>query len=439
MVTVETRLPDGAVVLDPLQQVGTSTLLEHGFDAVEAIEGPDGIEIDVVETIVAVHPGGAILKVFVRAPSLEIAEHAVGSVAADVLERSELLADWVVESSEVKLHIDLTRESLEAADGPDAPPSDLQARRAQHAARSADAVRTAGDGSGARGEGGAAAGSGDGEGAGDGDEGGRGSGDGRTADHRAHIRGLAPRLSSFTPASFHGEEEPDERAHDAEGHDERAHDAEGHDEREHDEEAPGRGAEAVELAAGALVYASDVLIDELYDDVQTLADEATTVADCGSELWHLDALPPRYAGTYDELFARRFLVTAIALTTRFTDGSFQRLGCLAEELVLKLLVEQAHATLDLYGLLDHDTAEALDRFADGVYEDRDFEWLYDDSTEDADEDPAYEGPGVTPSTLGGWFTPFGDDRYVHPYAVDETAESDPGSTPSGHGAAGGGS
>lgn len=68
VVTVETRLPDGAVVLDPLQQVGTSTLLEHGFDAVEAIEGPDGIEIDVVETIVAVHPGGAILKVFVRAP-----------------------------------------------------------------------------------------------------------------------------------------------------------------------------------------------------------------------------------------------------------------------------------------------------------------------------------------------------------------------------------
>ncbi|MFC9390071.1 hypothetical protein [Streptomyces venezuelae] len=433
VVTVETRLPDGAVVLDPLQQVGTSTLLEHGFDAVEAIEGPDGIEIDVVETIVAVHPGGAILKVFVRAPSLEIAEHAVGSVAADVLERSELLADWVVESSEVKLHIDLTRESLEAADGPDAPPSDLQARRAQHAARSADAVRTAGDGSGARGEGGAADGSGDGEGVGggaeDGDEGGHGSGGGRTADHRAHIRGLAPRLSSFTPASFHGEQKPDGREPDVEEP----------DEREHDEETPGRGAEAVELAAGALVYASDVLIDELYDDVQTLADEATTVADCGSELWHLDALPPRYAGTYDELFARRFLVTAIALTTRFTDGSFQRLGCLAEELVLKLLVEQAHATLDLYGLLDHATAEALDRFADGVYEDRDFEWLYDDSTEDAHEDPAFEGPGVTPSTLGGWFTPFGDDRYVHPYAVDETAESDPGSTPSGHRAAGGGS
>ncbi|WP_306330384.1 hypothetical protein [Streptomyces venezuelae] len=276
-------------------------------------------------------------------------------------------------------------------------------------------------------------------------------------------------MASFTPASFHegrdrvgqdhDERDRDEEDRDEEGLDRQARDGQDRDEEDRDgqnrvgqnrvgpgrgeegrdEAAPGRAAEAVELAAGALVYASDVLIDELYDDVQTLADEATTVADCGSELWHLDALPPRYAGTYDELFARRFLVTAIALTTRFTDGSFQRLGCLAEELVLKLLVEQAHATLDLYGLLDTDTADALDRFADGVYEDRDFEWLYDDPTEDPDDDPAYEGPGVTPSTLGGWFTPFDDDRYVHPYAVDERAEPDPGSAPSGHRASDGGS
>ncbi|MFD4320856.1 hypothetical protein [Streptomyces sp. NPDC058548] len=370
VVTVETCLPDGAGELDALQQVGASALLEHGFDAVEGIEGPGGVEVDVLETIVAVHPRGSIVKVFVHAPSLETAEDAVGSVAAEVLERSELLADWVVESSEVKLHIDLTRESLEAADGPDAPPSDLRARRARHTAGAdpADVTHPTRPVDGADGA----------DGSGDEDE--------DQADLEAQIRALAPRLIAFGPLFF-GAADP----------------------------------EAAELAAGALVYASEVLIDELYDDVQTLADGETNVAECRAELWHLAELPPRYGLAYDELFARRFLVTAIALTTRFTDGSFRELGCLAEELVLKLLLQQAHSTLDLYGLLGDDVAEALERFADEVYEDMDFEWLYDDARDGVDEDPALAGMGVTPLAIGTWFTPFDDDRYVHPYAVDEEA------------------
>ncbi|MEV7374070.1 hypothetical protein AB0O51_24730 [Streptomyces sp. NPDC090301] len=379
VVTVDMCLPDGADELDALQQVGASALLEHGFDAVEAIEGPGGVEVDVLETIVAVHPRGAIVKVFVHASSLETAEDAVGSVAAEVLERSELLADWVVESSEVKLHIDLTRESLAAADGPDAPPSDLRARRARHTAGAGpgDATHPAPPLDGAD------------------DESGEDEEEER-ADLEAQIRALAPRLLSFDPR-------PPE-----------------------DGSAADIGSEAAELAAGALVYAAEVLIDELYDDVQTLADEETNVAECRAELWHLAELPPRYGLAYDELFARRFLVTAIALTTRFTDGSFRELGCLAEELVLKLLLQQAHSTLDLYGLLGDDVAEALGRFADEVYEDTDFEWLYDDARDGVDEDPALAGAGITPSAIGTWFTPFDDDRYVHPYAVDE--ETGPRST-----------
>ncbi|MCD2463594.1 hypothetical protein MBT42_08490 [Streptomyces sp. MBT42] len=383
VVTVDMCLPDGADELDALQQVGASALLEHGFDAVEAIEGPGGVEVDVLETIVAVHPRGSIVKVFVHASSLETAEDAVGSVAAEVLERSELLADWVVESSEVKLHIDLTRESLAAADGPDAPPSDLRARRARHTAGTGpgDTTHPAPRLDGA-----------DEENPGDDAS----ADDEEQADLEAQIRALAPRLVSFDPRPPEGGE------------------------------AAAIGSEAAELAAGALVYAAEVLIDELYDDVQTLADEETNVAECRAELWHLAELPPRYGLAYDELFARRFLVTAIALTTRFTDGSFRELGCLAEELVLKLLLQQAHSTLDLYGLLGDDVAEALGRFADEVYEDTDFEWLYDDARDGVDEDPALAGAGITPTAIGTWFTPFDDDRYVHPYAVDE--ETGPQST-----------
>ncbi|MFE6066398.1 hypothetical protein [Streptomyces sp. NPDC056525] len=410
VVTVETCLPDGADELDALQQVGASALLEHGFDAVEGIEGPGGVEVDVLETIVAVHPRGSIVKVFVHAPSLETAEDAVGSVAAEVLERSELLADWVVESSEVKLHIDLTRESLEAADGPDAPPSDLRARRAHHTAGAgpADVTHPAHPTDGA-------------DGSGDDED---------QAELELQIRALAPRLISFGPLFFGGAD-PEERGEPREQGEqgEQGTHGESRDQRDHgaQQEPPEGGApvaivsEAVELAAGALVYAAEVLIDELYDDIQTLADEETNVAECRAELWHLTELPPRYGLAYDELFARRFLVTAIALTTRFTDGSFRELGCLAEELVLKLLLQQAHSTLDLYGLLGDDVAEALGRFAGEVYEDMDFEWLYDDARDGVDEDPALAGMGVTPLAIGTWFTPFDDDRYVHPYAVDEEA------------------
>ncbi|MEV7277175.1 hypothetical protein [Streptomyces sp. NPDC093111] len=353
VVTVETCIPDGAPELDELRRIGAGTLLERGFDSVAGVEGPDGVEVGVLDVVVGVHPGGAILNVFVEAPSLEVAEDAVGSVTQEVLERSEVLADWVVESSEVKLHTDLARESLEAADGPDAPPSDPQVRRAQHARKADEPFEPAEE----------------------------------THDPEAEIRGMAARLRSFPPAAFGVVDPVDEF---------------------------GVGPGAAELAAGALVYGAEVLIDELYDDVQALAEEDTNVADCEGHLWHLDQLPVRYAARYDELFARRFLVTAVALTTRFTDGGFERLGCLAEELVLKFLLEQAHVTLDLYGLLDDEVTAALECFSNGVYEDQDFEWLFDDAG-DTPAEPTVLG-------FGTWFTPFGEDRYVHPYAADEMVQ-----------------
>ncbi|MDV5149146.1 hypothetical protein R1T08_34670 [Streptomyces sp. SBC-4] len=368
VVTVEIRIPEGAPELDGLHRVGASALLEQGFASVAGIEGADGMEMDLFDVAVAVHPGGAILKVMVAAPSLEFAEEAVGSVSEEVLERSELLAEWTVESSEVQLHTDAARESLEAADGPGAPPSDPQARRAHHTAKPDTADEAEGD----------------------------------AQDHEAAFRALATRLRSFTPATFGVPDDEDEAVPGA--------------------HAAGDGPadvtpESAELAAGSLVYGAEVLIDELYDDVQALAEEDTTVAECQGHLWHLDQLPSRHAPQYNELFARRFLVTAIALTTRFTDGSFRRLGCLAEELVLKLLLEQAHVTLDLHGLLDDEVAAALGRFAGEVYEDMDFAWLQDEGANGAGDG------GVAALGFGTWFTPFDDARYVHPYALDETPET----------------
>ncbi|MFF8836925.1 hypothetical protein [Streptomyces sp. NPDC015130] len=405
VVTVEIRVPEGAPELDGLHRVGATALLEQGFASVAGIEGADGMEMDLFDVAVAVHPGGAILKVMVAAPSLEFAEEAVGSVSEEVLERSELLAEWTVESSEVQLHTDAARESLEAADGPGAPPSDPQARRAHHTAKPDTA-----------------------------DEAER-----EAQDHEAAFRTLAAQLRSFGPAVF-GATEPEtewgtepgagpaaEVGEGSGGPGGPGHPGEG-------DELPRVSPGSAELAAGSLVYGAEVLIDELYDDVQALAEEDTTVAECQGHLWHLDQLPSRHAHQYNELFARRFLVTAIALTTRFTDGSFRRLGCLAEELVLKLLLEQAHVTLDLHGLLDEEVAAALGRFAGEVYEDMDFAWLQDGAEDGTHGHGTHghgahghgpDGRGAAGAAIGfgTWFTPFDDARYVHPYALDETPET----------------
>ena len=84
---------------------------------------------------------------------------------------------------------------------------------------------------------------------------------------------------------------------------------------------------------------------------------------------------------YDVRFARRFLATVIAMTTRFTHGTFTQLSCVAEELALRLLLTEAKTCLKTFGLLDDGVEQALEYFADLVYEDMDHEWLYDDSAD----------------------------------------------------------
>ncbi|MFF8906303.1 hypothetical protein [Streptomyces olivaceoviridis] len=368
VVTVDVRLPGGVPELDPLQRAGAVAVIEDGFDSVEAIEGPDGVDVGLLDSIVAVHPGGAILKVVVDAPALEMAESAVRFIVEELLERSEVLADWTIARCEVALHPKLALESLDAAEGPDAPPADLVARKARHSERPA-------------------AGSG-------GDEYDAGA---KAEEARQQMLALAGELRSFSPVMFGV---PDEEAEGGEGD-------------------FSVSPEDARLAAGALVWATDVLVDQLFEDVQTLTEEDTTAAECDGPLWHLEDLPARYALQYDSLFARRFLVTVVAMTTHFTDGSFQRLSCVAEELALRLLLNEAHVTLETFGLLDDGVLAALEAFADNVYEDMDHEWLYDDSMDGIDESPVGGVLGVAPMGFKAWFSPFNSGRHVHPYAADE--------------------
>ncbi|MFE0257721.1 hypothetical protein [Streptomyces sp. NPDC059010] len=372
VVTVDTCIPEGTPEMDPLQRAGAVALIEDGFDCVRAIEGPDGVKVELRDTIVAVHPGGAHLKVIVDAPGLLFAEESVRALVDELLERSELLADWTIERCEVELHQDQAKASLDAAEGPDAPPDDPAARKARH---TENPMPEASD-----------------EGYDDAEA--------KAAAVRTQMLGLADELRSFRPVTFGVSDDED-------------------GEREDGDDKSAVPAESARLAAGALVYATDILVAELFEDVQVLTQEDAAVAECEGPLWHLERLPDRYALEYDASFARRFLVTVVAMTTRFTDGSFQRLSCVAEELALRFLLSRTTMTLELYDLLDDDVSAALETFAGNVYQDRDHEWLYDHSMDGNGDSPAGVTLGVAPMEFKTWFTPFKEGRYVHPSAANE--------------------
>ncbi|WP_329176382.1 hypothetical protein [Streptomyces sp. NBC_01477] len=372
VVTVDAEVPEGAPELDALQREGVINLLGKHLDQLDAIEGPDDLEVDVLDRVIAVHPGGAIVKVFVDAPALEFAEEAVHAVMTDILERTELLADWTIARCEVELHEGIAQQGLDAADGPDAPPSDLAERARRHLEAPAGPVSGKLD-------------------------------EAEVEAMRSKLRAMGTQLHAFSLDSF------------------------GYTEDKEDEDEEGYGPlvtqEAAEIAAGALVYGIHLLVDELFADLGRLANGGPNVAESDEVFMVLDSLPERYVLKYDVLFVRRLVTTAVCMTARLTQPHFGQLSCVAEELLMRLLLIQAEVTADLYGLLDDEVRQALEFFADGVYEDMDHEWLYDPSADGIDEDPAFAHMGIAPMGINDWFKPFNEGRFVHVYAADDDSDA----------------
>lgn len=348
MVTVAMAPPKGAPELDALQREGVVFLLRKGFDSLEAIEGPDGMEIELMDDVIAAHPGGVLLKLFVDAPALEFAEDAAREVVAELLERTEPLADWQITRCAVELNSELLQESLDAADGPDAPPSDPAERARRHRATEPAPAQGRIDPA-------------------------------EVEAMRSRLRALAPLLAACPLDRFGYFDDPGERT---------------------------VGREAAEVAAGALVFAIDLLVDELFTDLASLEEDGPTVAESDATFMLLDSLPPQFADEYTVLFARRLTVTAVTMTARLTQPQPARPTCVAEELLLRFLLTRAEVTADLYDLLTEEVSAALETFADS------FEG---DLTED-DLD-------IDPIGAGDWFTPYDAEGFVHPYAANDDEES----------------
>ncbi|MFG3096499.1 hypothetical protein [Streptomyces sp. NPDC048202] len=345
VVTVAMAPPQGAPELDALRREGVVFLLRKGFDSLEAVEGPDGMEVDLLDDVIAAHPGGALLKLFVDAPALEFAEDAAREVVTELMERTEPLADWRLTRCAVELNSELIQESLDAADGPDAPPSDPAERARRLAAGMVPAPPDT-------------------------------PGHSESRAMRTRLCELAPTLTAFTLEAFGHDESPECEV----------------------------GREAAEIAAGAVVYAIDLLVDELFTDLAALEDDGPTVARSNATFMILDDLPPHLSDAYTVLFTRRLTVTAITLTGRLTRPPFDHPTCLAEELLLKSLLNQAEVTADLYSLLSDEVTQALETFATTLH-------------------PPVSPEATVPDDPDTWFTPYTPVSPVHPYAANENEET----------------
>jgi hypothetical protein len=160
------------------------------------------------------------------------------------------------------------------------------------------------------------------------------------------------------------------------------------------------------LLAGLLWNSSSILIDQLFRDLGTVStlDDPTPADIAGTSV--LSSLPPQFAASFDAKFTQKFIVVAADVTASLVRG-WTAPGCLAAELAVRCLLDQAEITEDIYEL---DLPEGWRADVEEVLlEDADSEALYSDNLDVLEDDAA---------TLGfeQWFIPFAPGDTVPPYA-----------------------
>lgn len=176
------------------------------------------------------------------------------------------------------------------------------------------------------------------------------------------------------------------------------------------EPEPGSEGDHAVIAAGALVTACTTFVDDLCVDIAALLAtrvDAVAADVIGREDGPLARLPQAYGGHYTVGFARKLLVATVSVTGRLAEPDWIPIACLAEQLALYLVVEEAASLLDRYGL-DDDPRARYQFFEEQAFENDAHLRLYSEPGPGTGANPA-AGP------INAWFTPFYDGFYVHPY------------------------
>ena len=120
----------------------------------------------------------------------------------------------------------------------------------------------------------------------------------------------------------------------------------------------------------------------------------------------LSSLPPQFAASYDAKFTQKFIVVAADVTASLVRG-WTAPGCLAAELAVRCLLDQAEITEDIYELdLPEDWRADVEEV---LLEDADSDALYSDNLDVLEDDAAS-------LDFEQWFKPFTPGDTVPPYA-----------------------
>ncbi len=160
-----------------------------------------------------------------------------------------------------------------------------------------------------------------------------------------------------------------------------------------------------------------MLIETTIDDLSASDDPGWT-----ADNWLIGTmLPQRYRLKYTSGFARRFLACLLTAVWKLGQREPIRPSCVAEELAVHILLEEAEALAQ-----DHGVEVDFDDFRDAFFEDLDFEFLYDDAYDGIEKADIAEGMGIANLAFADWFERFGppegsDYTEVHPYARGDRA------------------
>ena len=159
-----------------------------------------------------------------------------------------------------------------------------------------------------------------------------------------------------------------------------------------------------------------VLLDHAMQDAASLdASVSGDVLYLSEHAWLMMHLPRQYRARYNRLFVQRFIACLMTVACKFAQAPWQSLSCVGEELATFAFIEDARTQLELDGHPDPD--DAFSDLEDILFEDMDFEFLFEAEFEGIEDTVAAQELGLANLAFADWFKPFRDDVAVHPFAA----------------------
>lgn len=180
-----------------------------------------------------------------------------------------------------------------------------------------------------------------------------------------------------------------------------------------------------EFAGGAIIDGSRSLIDDIFDDLKLLDVRGGSLASAGpGDFKFLDALPWRFASSYDSSFVRKFVVTAIDTAQSLIRDNGLSCASTAVDFVCRSLSWKVESLIQAYAGLDEVGGQALaQRVARELHQSENRRDLWELSRSSSHYriskmipfiSDGYDGPPrlIQPDR---WFLPFAPDESASPY------------------------